>query len=177
MTLDLLSSLNLSGITPFTEGDAAGSLFLHRVRSMWSAEGRLQTESIEEAMLERSWTGHALRLCKFGQLGSMPVRGYFPFAALEDRRAGVTWAVQLACPSSWQMEIRRKDDCLNLMASLPDEDFGRWAKTLQPGERFETPQRRKRRSQEPGSSVRPPCRGGSRRSVRRSGPCCRSRCR
>ena len=140
VTLNLLSSLNLSGITPFTEGDAAGALFLHRIRSMWSAEGRLQTESIEEAMLERSWTGHALRICKFGQLGSMPVRGYFPFAAVEDRKAGVTWAAQLACPSSWQMEIRRKDDCLNLMASLPDEDYGHWAKTIKPGETFETPE-------------------------------------
>ena len=70
----------------------------------------MQTESIEEAMLERSWTGHALRVCKFGQRGSMPVRDYFPFAALEDRKAGVTWAVQLACPSSWMMEVRRKDD-------------------------------------------------------------------
>ena len=140
VTLDLLSSLNLSGITPFTEGDASGALFLHRARSMWSAEGRLQSESIEEAMLERSWTGHALRLCKFGQLGSMPVRGYFPFAAMEDRKASVTWAVQLACPSSWQMEIRRKDDCLNLMASLADGDYGHWAKTVRPGEMFETPE-------------------------------------
>ena len=75
VVLNLLSSLNLSGITPFTKGDAAGALYLHRILSMWSAEGRLQTESIEDAMLERSWTGHALRLCKFGQLGSMPVRG------------------------------------------------------------------------------------------------------
>ncbi len=140
VVLNLLSSVNLSGITPFTPGDAANALFLHRVRSMWSAEGRLQSESIEAAMLERSWTGHALRLCKFGQCGSMPVRGYFPFAALEDRRAGVTWAMQLACPSSWQMEIRRKDDGLNMMASLADEDFGHWAKTVRPGESFETPE-------------------------------------
>ena len=140
VSLNLLSSLNLSGITPFTEGDAAGALFLHRIRSMWSAEGRLQTESIEAAMLERSWTGHALRICKFGQTGSMPVKGYFPFAAVEDRKAGVTWAVQLACPSSWQMEIRRKDDCLNLMASLADEDYGHWMKTVKPGETFETPE-------------------------------------
>ena len=140
VTLNLLSSLNLSGITPFTEGDAAGALILHRIKSMWSAEGRLCSESIEEAMLERSWTGHALRLVKYGQLGSMPVRGFFPFAAVEDRRAGVTWAVQLACPSSWQMEVRRKDDCLNLMASLPDEDYGRWAKTILPGEAFTTPE-------------------------------------
>ena len=140
VTLDLLSSLNLSGITPFAEEDASGVLFLHRIRSMWSAEGRLQTESIEHAMLERAWAGTALRQVKFGELGSMPVKGFFPFMAVEDRSAGVTWAVQLACPSSWQMEIRRRDNGLNLMASLPDEDFGRWAKTVRPGERFETPE-------------------------------------
>ena len=140
VTLDLLSSVNLGGVTPFQPGDAAGCLRLHRVRSMWSAEGRPQTESIEEAMLERSWTGHALRLVKFGQVGSMPVRGYFPFAALEDRKSGVVWAMQLACPSSWQMEIHRKDDCLSMMASLADGDFGHWAKTVLPGERFETPE-------------------------------------
>nr|MCR5510141.1 alpha-galactosidase [Lachnospiraceae bacterium] len=50
------------------------------------------------------------------------------------------WAVQLACPSSWQIEIRRKDDKLNMMASLADEDFGHWAKTIGPGESFTTPE-------------------------------------
>ena len=138
--LDLLSSANLSGITPFTEGAAPGALLLHRIGSAWSAEGRVITDSIEKAMLERSWTGHALRLCKFGQLGSMPVRGYFPFAAVEDRKAGVTWAMQLACPSSWQAEVRRKDDDLALSMGLADGDFGHWQKTLQPGESFETPE-------------------------------------
>lgn len=140
VTLDLLSSLNIGGITPFSDGDASGALYLHRARSMWSAEGRLQSEKIEEAMLERSWTGHALRLVKFGQVGSMPVRDYFPFAAVEDRESGITWAMQLACSSSWQMEIRRRDDCLSMMASLPDEDYGHWAKTVLPGESFDTPE-------------------------------------
>ena len=140
VTLDLISSLNMGGITPFSEDDAPGTLLLHRARSAWSAEGRLLTESIEEAMLERSWTGHALRIAKFGQVGSMPVRGWFPFAAVEDTANNVTWAMQIACPSSWQMEIRRKDDRLNMMASLPDEDFGQWAKTVAPGESFETPE-------------------------------------
>ena len=81
-----------------------------------------------------------MRVCKFGQLGSMPVRGFFPFAAVEDTEAGVTWAVQVACPSSWQIELRRKDDCLNLMASLADGDYGHWAKTINPGETFATPE-------------------------------------
>ena len=140
VTLDLISSLNMGGITPFAEDDAPGTLLLHRARSAWSAEGRLLTESIEEAMLERPWTGHALRIAKFGQVGSMPVRGWFPFAAVEDTANNVTWAMQIACPSSWQMEIRRKDDRLNMMASLLDEDFGQWAKTVAPGESFETPE-------------------------------------
>ncbi len=140
VTLDLLSSLNLGGITPFTEGDACNELMLHRALSFWSGEGRLKSETVEEAMLERSWTGHALRIVKFGQVGSMPVRGYFPFAAVEDKANDVTWAVQLACPSSWQIEIRRKDDKLNMMASLADEDFGHWAKTIGPGESFTTPE-------------------------------------
>ncbi len=137
--LDLLSSVNLSGITPFAEGDAPDTLVLHRFQSAWSAEGRCLSQPIEEVMLERSWTGHAMRILKFGQIGSMPVRGFFPFAALEDRRSGVTWAMQLACPSSWQMEIRRKDDCLNMMASLADGEYGHWVKTVGVGERFESP--------------------------------------
>ena len=140
VTLDLLSSLNFGDVTPFDGGDAHGTLLLHRAASAWSAEGRLKTETVEEAMLERSWTGHALRIVKFGQVGSMPVRGWFPFAALEDTENDVTWAMQLACPSSWQMEIRRKDDRLNMMASLADEDFGQWAKTVAPGESFTAPE-------------------------------------
>ena len=140
ITLDLLSSANLGGITPFTAGDACGALTIHRVRSAWSAEGLLQSESVEKLHLERSWTGHALRVEKFGQIGSMPVRQWFPFLAAEDTAAGVTWAMQLACPSSWQGEIRRKDDCLSLMMGLPDEDYGHWCKTLQPGESFESPE-------------------------------------
>ena len=140
ITLDLLSSVNLGGITPFTAGDASGALTIHRARSAWSAEGRLQSESVEALHLERSWTGHALRVEKFGQIGSMPVRQWFPFLAVEDTSAGVTWAMQLACPSSWQAEIRRKDDGLCLMMGLPDEDYGHWCKTLRPGEAFETPE-------------------------------------
>ena len=70
----------------------------------------------------------------------MPVRGWFPFAAVEDARAGVVWAMQLACPSSWQIELRRKDEGLVMMAGLADHDFGHWAKTLAPGESFESPE-------------------------------------
>lgn len=140
LCLDMLTSANMGQITPFAPGDAHGAIIIHRARSAWSAEGRLQSESLEDLHLERSWTGHALRVEKFGQVGSLPVRQWFPFMAIEDVSAGVTWAMQLACPSSWQAEIRRKDDGLCMSMGLPDEDYGHWCKTLQPGESFETPE-------------------------------------
>lgn len=140
MVVELLSSVNLSGMTPFAPDDASGQLVLHRARSMWSAEGRFTSETLESLQMERSWTGHAARVLRFGQVGSMPVRGWFPFAALEDTANQVTWAMQLACPSSWQMELRRKDDALSLTAGLADYDYGHWARTLQPGERFCSPE-------------------------------------
>ena len=47
-----------------------------------------------------SWRGTiAEAVEKFGQIGSMPVRGWFPYAAVEDKSAGVVWAAQLACRS------------------------------------------------------------------------------
>jgi alpha-galactosidase len=45
ITLEMLSSFSLGGITPFHEADAPGRLRVHRFRSAWSAEGRLETRS------------------------------------------------------------------------------------------------------------------------------------
>ena len=140
LTLEMIASLNLGGLTPFDAGDAHGALRLHRARSAWSDEGRMVCESIERLHLEPSWARHGWRVEKFGQVGSMPVRGWFPFAAVEDTAAGAVWAMQLACPSSWQMELRRRDTGLAMTAGLADEDYGHWSKTLAPGERFETPE-------------------------------------
>src|SRR4051812_28234135 len=39
ITLELLSSFSLGGITPFAIDDAPGQLSVHRFRSCWSAEG------------------------------------------------------------------------------------------------------------------------------------------
>jgi len=140
IVLDMLSSANMGQITPFAQGDAQGRLMIHRVRSCWSAEGRVQSESAEALCLEPSWAGHGMRIEKFGQVGSMPVRQWFPFVAAEDTAAGVTWAMQLACPGAWQAEVRRKDVGLAMMMGLPDEDYGHWCKTIQPGESFESPE-------------------------------------
>lgn len=139
ITLEALSSFSLGGLTPFAADDAPGRLHLHRFRSSWSSEGRLETRSFEELQLERSWIGHGVACERFGQVGSMPVRGWFPFAAVEDKAAGVVWAAKLACPGTWQLEVYRCHDRAALSGGLGDREFGHWMKTLAPGEFFETP--------------------------------------
>ena len=67
------------------------------------------------------------------------MRGWFPFAAVEDTAAGVLWGAQIAWPGSWQMEIGRQDDTVSLSGGLADREFGHWLKTVAPGESFTTP--------------------------------------
>ena len=139
VTLEMLSSFSLGGMTPYAPDDAPNRLLVHRYRSTWSAEGRLDTQGIEDLQLERSWSGHGIACERFGQVGSMPVRGFFPFVALEDREAGVLWGAQLACPGSWQMEVFRKNDFVALSGGQADREFGHWFKTLKAGETYDTP--------------------------------------
>ena len=139
VTLEMLSSFSMRGFTAIADGDGCGRMKLHRIRSRWSAEGRLVTETPEEMQLERSWSGWSVNSVRYGQAGSMPVKGYFPFGAVEDVNAQVVWAAQLAVESSWQMEFYRRDDDLAFSGGLADREFGHWMKTIRPGESFETP--------------------------------------
>lgn len=140
LSIEALSSVNLSGITPYAGDEATGSLTLHRFRSRWSAEGRHCEDTIEDLMLEPSWARFGVRCEKFGTVGSMPIRGFFPFAALEDKEAGVIWGLTLACPSSWQIEAVRMDENLSLTGGLADFEFGHWRKVLKAGEAFISPE-------------------------------------
>ncbi len=137
--LEMVSSFSVGGMTPFIDGEAPESMNIHRIRSCWSNEGRLITEAVEDLQLEPSWSGHGVRTEKFGQTGSLPVRKFFPFLAVEDTVTRVVWAAQLACASSWQMELYRRDDALCISGGLADYDFGHWMKVLEPGTEFETP--------------------------------------
>lgn len=139
LTAEMISSFSLTGLTPFAEDEAPESLILHRILSSWSAEGRLTSSTIEELNLEPAWAPHAARGIRFGQVGSMPARGFFPAAFLEDVRAGVTWGVQIAHPASWQIEVGRRDNALFLSGGLADRELGHWTKSIGPGESFQTP--------------------------------------
>ena len=139
LTVEMLSSFSLGGITPFHRADAPGRLWAHRIRSYWSAEGRLESVPVEQWQLERTWQSHVAQVERFGQVGTLPARGFFPFAALEDRVGGVCWGAQLAWAGSWQMEFYRQGDCLSLSGGLADREFGHWTKTLLPGEALVSP--------------------------------------
>lgn len=138
--LEMISSANIGGLSPYMEGNGTETLAFYRARSAWSAEGRLTRQTIEELHMERSWSGSGVRVEKFGQLGSMPVRHDFPFGALADEKNNVIWAMQLACPSSWQFELRRGRNGLCMTCGLADMDYGHWFKTLKPGERLTLPE-------------------------------------
>jgi alpha-galactosidase len=137
--IEMISSLNLGGLSPFDRSSTEEELILHRMRSFWSAEGRVLSQDVDDLGLEPSWACYGTRIEKFGQIGSMPVRSWFPFAAVEDRKAGVTFAFQLACPSSWQFEITRRDQGLSVTCGLGDYVFAHWRKRLAPDDSFETP--------------------------------------
>lgn len=139
VVLEMLSSFSLGGITPFASDDAPGRLIAHRFRSLWSAEACLETRSLEDLHLERSWSGAGAFSERFGQVGSMPVRKWFPFVAMEDIEAGVVWGARLAWAGSWQMEIFRQHDDVCLSGGLADREFGHWQKRLESGETLTAP--------------------------------------
>lgn len=139
MVLEMLSSFTLGALTPFAQEAKTGQLVLHRMRSTWSAEGRLDSRPVEHLQLEPSWQRFSSNSIRFGQAGSMPVRGFVPWAAVEDTENGVTWAVQLTHGSSWQLEACRRDEALVLSGGLADREFGHWQKRLKSGECFRTP--------------------------------------
>lgn len=74
-----------------------------------------------------------MRVEKFGNVGSMPVRKYFPFLAAEDSKRQEFLGIQLYCPSSWQIELLcKEDDTLTIAGGIADRDFGHWTKKVGP---------------------------------------------
>ncbi len=138
--VEFLTSFTLGGLTPFAADDAPGRLNVCRVRANWSAEGYFTRERAEEMHLEPSWLSHNAVFERFGTVGSMPVRSFFPFAAVEDRLFGTVWAAVLTHASSWQMEVGRSDAGFVMDGGLADREFGHWSAFIAPGETLEAPE-------------------------------------
>lgn len=136
--LEHLSAFSLSGIKSLknTKKTVEGCK-LHRLLSFWSAEGRKVTDNFEDLGLEDSWGNQGARTERFGQVGSMPVRKYFPFASVEEP-SGVCWTVNFEAPYSWQTEVFVINGCATLAGGLADYDFGHWKKKIAAGQTFTT---------------------------------------
>lgn len=139
LTLQLLSSFSLDGVAATGPGaDGPGDTVVHRLRSGWSSEGQLVSQTLRELHLE-GWPRVALGVERFGQLGTMPVRGFAPSVVVEDRAAGTVRGAQLCWPGSWQIELFRHGGALSVAGGLADGDFGHWRKALAPGDSFTAP--------------------------------------
>lgn len=140
VTLETLSSFSLGKLSPLMDKDGAETLKLHRIRSVWSMEGRKETISLEDLQLEPSWGGHAVRCERFGSIGSLPVNKFFPIMVLEDSKNRIYWGAQLMHNASWQMEVYRRGDYVQISGGLADREYGHWTKTLEPNEEFVSPE-------------------------------------
>jgi alpha-galactosidase len=139
VTLELLTSFCLTGISPFACADTPGNLVVHRLRSGWCSEAHLVSEPAEHLHLEPDCYADGVNVERFGQVGTMPVLGFAPCVAVEDRAAGITWAAQLCWGGSWQIELYRRTRELSIAGGLADRDFGHWRKALAPAETFDAP--------------------------------------
>ncbi len=137
--LDLLSSFALGALSPLRHEPAETDLELCRIRSYWSAEGKLEKVSTDDLNMAPSWGNYGYRGERFGQVGSMPVRKFHPFAAVSDNYADVTWAVSLGCSASWQIELYREQRFFTLTGGLADYEFGHFRKTVEAHESFKSP--------------------------------------
>ena len=140
VSLELLSSFSIGKISPFVDGDGYGNFKMHRIRSVWSMEGRLESTSLEDMQLEPSWGGHAVRCERFGCAGSLPVNKFFPCLVIEDEKNEIFWGAQLSHNASWQMEVYRRGDYVQMSGGLADREFGHWVKEIAPNEVFTTPE-------------------------------------
>jgi len=140
VTIEMLSSFSLGKISPFMTGDGYDTIKVHRIRSVWSMEGRLETSTLEDLQLEPSWGGHAVRCERFGAIGSLPVNKYMPVMAIEDSITNIYWGASIAHNGSWQMEIYRRGDDVEISGGLADREFGHWHKVVKAGEEFTTPE-------------------------------------
>ncbi len=141
VTIDMLTSFVLDGLSPFHNDDAPNTYRFHRFHAGWSLEGKHVALPIEEMGLEKPWISWLIadNNERFGSLGSYPVERYFPTAVFEDTATGVLWAAQIAHNATWQMELGRIGDYLTFCGGLGDREFCGWKKVLKQGESIVAP--------------------------------------
>ncbi len=139
VSLELITSASLDNLSPLNnEYDHSESLYLHNFNSSWAIEGTHMCRNLKELGLQKSWGGNFNNL-KFGSQGSRPTAEHFPFAALEDRSAGVMWGMKLYHNATWQMELSRTAYNMSFSCGIGDLSYGTWFKNIEDGESFTAP--------------------------------------
>lgn len=138
ITVEMISSFSLTGLSPFCTENPVDDILVHRLRSNWSAEGKLETFTAAQLQMEDSWSSFGIRQERIGQVGSMPCRKFMPFSAVEDRKNGCVWAVTAEAPISWQIDVTHHQGAISITGGIADYEFGSFRKTLNRGERFRT---------------------------------------
>lgn len=137
--LESLQSFSVSGIYRLSsEKITDAGLKLVRMTSAWSRECRLKADEFCDLGLDMSWARYGVKCERFGEIGSMPNRGYFPFAAITDEKSGFILAAMLEAPYSWQMELYKEKETSALSGGAADYEFGHWFKKIAPEESYRT---------------------------------------
>ena len=139
VTLEMISSATLDNITPLNhEVDHSESIYLHTFKSAWALEGTHKCRNLREMDMQKAWGGNFDNY-KFGSQGSRPTADYFPYAVVEDRKAGVMWGMKLYHNATWQMEFSRFAYDISLSCGLGDASYGNWYKDVENGGSFTAP--------------------------------------
>ena len=142
--LEMASSFNICAFPCTGKGLRQKDLVLHRLKSKWSMEGKLESRRFLDMELEPAWLRIGASSERFGEVGSMPVRRYFPWMVVTDMgqeggSIGYSIGAQLYINSSWQMEVYNRDEKNSISGGIADREFGHWMKDIAPEERFVTP--------------------------------------
>ena len=138
VTVEMMASAVLNCLSPFCAENDVDRLLIHRLRTNWSAEGKLETFTAAQLQLEDSWSSYGIRQARIGQNGSMPCRIHMPFCAVEDLDAGCTWAFALEAPMSWHLDAIHHQASVSLSGGIADFESGHFRKVVKRGERFAT---------------------------------------
>ena len=134
ITVEALPSFGFSRLSPFERTDDPKDIIIHKMRSAWSAEGKMFSLSASDYLFESSWSGLGVKCDKIGQVGTMPAKSWLPFIGIEDKKHGVCWAVTLEAPESWQIETVFRNNGISVGGGRGDYLTAHWRKTLKKGE-------------------------------------------
>jgi len=138
ITVEMISSFSISSISPFCAENNVDNIYIHRLQTNWSAEGKLETFTASELQMEDPWSSYGIRQARIGQVGSMPCRRHMPFYAIEDRDVDCTWAVSMEAPMSWYIDATHHQTAISITGGITDFESGHFRKKLKKGEKYVT---------------------------------------